>query len=311
VAEYDGEPDPIDSLPAVWRPLDVVAGVLLLVPAFLLAWAGIAPLIYRQNPGVAMLVVSVASLWGAALGVSVSWRLIANRSRSDGGLVSPRFLKGAALLFAVLPIAALATGSWRSAKVPAAFLVVQALFYFAAARKLIRLAQRRQIGASPRPESTGRGDEPAVSQSILPLDGIALRKETVNPFTGTWIANLEQSRRHANHQFQSATLTFEMAGDDVSLTHAGVNMSGQHESGTTVLHPDGEERPVSPQAPGVVAAARWVGTNVLESEAKKDGRVVGKGTYEVSDDGRTLTATVEGTDAAGKPFAQVIVFDRE
>jgi len=133
----------------------------------------------------------------------------------------------------------------------------------------------------------------------------------MNPFIGTWIANIEKSRRHANHQFQSATLSFELTGDDVSLTHAGVNMSGKRESGTTLLHPDGREHLVSPQAPGVVAVTRWVGTHVLESEAKKDGRSVGKGTYEVSEDGRTLTATVAGTDAAGLPFEQVIVFDRE
>jgi hypothetical protein len=133
----------------------------------------------------------------------------------------------------------------------------------------------------------------------------------MNPFCGTWIANVEKSRRHANHQFQSATLTFELVCDDVSLTHGGINMSGKYESGTTVLHPDGKEHPVSSQAPGVVAVTRWVGTHVLESEAKKDGLVVGKGTYAVSEDGRTLTATVEGTDAAGKGFEQVIVFDRE
>jgi hypothetical protein len=33
----------------------------------------------------------------------------------------------------------------------------------------------------------------------------------MNPFLGTWVANLEKSRRHANHQFQSATLTFEVS----------------------------------------------------------------------------------------------------
>ena len=62
---------------------------------------------------------------------------------------------------------------------------------------------------------------------------------------------------------------------------------------------------------GVVAVTRWVGTHVLESEAKKDGRGVGKGTYEVSKDGTTLTATVAGTDAAGLPFEQIVLFDRE
>jgi hypothetical protein len=132
----------------------------------------------------------------------------------------------------------------------------------------------------------------------------------MNPLIGTWIANIAKSHRHANHQFQSATLTFEVAGDGISMTHAGVNMSGKTESGTTVLTPDGQEHAVSPQAPGVVAVTTWIGTRVLESEAKKDGRSLGKGTYAVSGDGRTLTATVAGTDAGGAPFEQVIVFDR-
>jgi hypothetical protein len=125
-----------------------------------------------------------------------------------------------------------------------------------------------------------------------------------------WIANLEKSQRHANHQFQSATLTFEVFGQDVSIRHAGVNMSGKPESGTTMLHADGVEHAVSPQAPGVAAVTRWIGTNILATEARKDGRLVAKGTYAVSDDGRTLTATVEGTDGSGKAFDQVIVFDR-
>jgi hypothetical protein len=132
----------------------------------------------------------------------------------------------------------------------------------------------------------------------------------MNPFLGIWVANLEKSRRHANHQFQGATLTFEVSGDVVSLTHAGVNMAGKSESGTTVLHADGVEHGVSPQAPGVVAITKWVGTHVLATEARKDGRAVASATYAVSDDGKSLTATVAGIDAAGKAFDQVIVFDR-
>jgi hypothetical protein len=132
----------------------------------------------------------------------------------------------------------------------------------------------------------------------------------MNPFLGTWIANIEKSRRHVNHQFQSATLRFEVSGDVVSLTHAGVNMSGKSESGTTVLTADGQEHTVSPQAPGVVTVTKWVGTRVLAMEAKKDGRVVGSATYAVSEDGNTLTATVTGIDAADKSFDQVVVFDR-
>lgn len=129
-------------------------------------------------------------------------------------------------------------------------------------------------------------------------------------FAGTWIANIEKSRRHANHQFHSATLSFVISGDEVTLTHAGVNASGKQESGKTVLRADGHEHEVSPLAPGVVAATRWRGAHVLETVARKDGQVVGEGTYEVSNDGKTLTATIAGTDGAGARFEQVVVFDR-
>jgi len=88
-------------------------------------------------------------------------------------------------------------------------------------------------------------------------------------------------------------------------------MAGKPESGTTVLKADGVKHPVSPQAPGVVAVTTWIGTRVLETVASKDERVIGKATYALSDDERTLTATVGGIDAAGNAFDQVIVFDRE
>jgi hypothetical protein len=132
----------------------------------------------------------------------------------------------------------------------------------------------------------------------------------MNAFVGTWIANIEKSQRHANHQFQSATMTFEVIGERVTLTHAGVNMSGKHETGTTVLQADGQEHAVSPQAHGIVVVTRWADAHTLETEARKDGRALGGGTYVVSADGKSLTATVAGIDAAGKPFEQVIVFDR-
>jgi hypothetical protein len=133
----------------------------------------------------------------------------------------------------------------------------------------------------------------------------------MNLFNGTWRANLAKSQRHPNHMFHSATLRFDVSGDTVTLTHAGVNGDGKQESGTTTLQADGREHAVSPQAPGVVVVTQWVGAHALETSAMKDGRVVGQGRYEVSGDGRTLTAKVLGVDGSGAPFEQLIVFDRE
>jgi hypothetical protein len=131
-----------------------------------------------------------------------------------------------------------------------------------------------------------------------------------NVLDGVWVANLAKSHRHANHQFQRATLTISVDGEIVSLHHAGVNMAGKEESGTTVLRADGRAHEVSPQAPGVLVVARWLGAHVLETDASKDGKLVGHGSYAVSEDLKTLTATVAGIDAAGASFEQVIVFDR-
>jgi hypothetical protein len=131
----------------------------------------------------------------------------------------------------------------------------------------------------------------------------------MHPLSGNWTANLTKSQRHANHQFQSATLRIEIHDDVVQLTQAGVNMSGKQESSTLTFNVDGVEHPI-PHAPGFVSRCQWVGTHALESMGKNNGAVVGHGTYAVSDDGQVMTATVRGIDAQGAPFEQVIVFDR-
>ena len=71
---------------------------------------------------------------------------------------------------------------------------------------------------------------------------------------------------------------------------------------------DGKEYPV-PEAAGIVGVSTWK-DRTLESIARKDGAEIGRSTYTVSADGKTLTATVKGVDAAGRTFEQVILFDR-
>ena len=131
-----------------------------------------------------------------------------------------------------------------------------------------------------------------------------------SPFAGTWVANIAKSKRHPNHQFQSATMEFAVDGNTVTLRHGGVNAGGRQESGTVVLEADGKEHPV-PEAPGITVVTRWVGPRVLQTVGKSAGAQVGEQTYEVSADGKTLSAKVAGVDAGGGRFDQVIVFDRK
>jgi hypothetical protein len=128
--------------------------------------------------------------------------------------------------------------------------------------------------------------------------------------SGKWKADIAKSQLHPNHQFKSLSMHFVISEATVRLTFNGVNMSGQEESGSTEFHPDGKDYPVA-QAPDIVQTSRWIGSNSLETVARRDGKVIGEGSYEVSADGKTLTARVKGIDASGSLFEQVIVFDRE
>jgi len=129
---------------------------------------------------------------------------------------------------------------------------------------------------------------------------IAPEQEIASPFAGKWIANLSKSKRHPSNQFQSASLQFAVDGDTVTIMDVVVDDSGHQASGKNTILVDGEEHP-SENGNGYVLIARWRGSRILETVAKKDGQVVGWGTYEVSNDGQTLT--ISGDE-------QMILLDR-
>lgn len=133
------------------------------------------------------------------------------------------------------------------------------------------------------------------SVPIQPDQGVI---ESVNPFVGKWTANLSKSKRHPSNLFQSATLQFAVVGDTVTIVDVVIDESGRETHGENTILVDGNEY-VSEN--GYALVARWVGSHVLETEAKKDGLSAGWGKYEVSEDGQKLTITSD---------EQMIVLDR-
>lgn len=111
----------------------------------------------------------------------------------------------------------------------------------------------------------------------------------MHALAGTWKANLEKSRRDPNHQFYGATIRLAIDGEDVTLTFGGVNAAGKTEEGIRTMRADGLDHPES-AAPGVMTAST-LDARTLKAIAKKDGAVIGSGTYEVSGDGQTWPGT--------------------
>jgi hypothetical protein len=131
-------------------------------------------------------------------------------------------------------------------------------------------------------------------------------------FVGRWELDVEKSQFAANHGPTEATMVFELEAEGHYLLKA----EGKNAKGETVaerptrLVADGKDYPV-PDFPGLRIIATQPQPNTITSEVRKeDGSVIGGGTYEVSVDGRLLTATTFGWDAQLRRFQQHSVWTR-
>ena len=133
-----------------------------------------------------------------------------------------------------------------------------------------------------------------------------------NPFVGTWTLNLDRSRFDTNHNPRGGTMRFE-ADDNgrILMTAEGISEKGERFSERPVeFVPDGHDYPV-PGFPGLVAKAMLPSPGTIRTECRRqDGSIVGQGTYAVSADGRSLTATTSGWDSQLRQFEVTTVWDR-
>ena len=122
--------------------------------------------------------------------------------------------------------------------------------------------------------------------------------ETPSPFAGTWVVNLPKSMKHPDNAFQRATMHFDVDGNRITITDVVIDAAGDEVRTTNTIHADGVEYP---QAYGYAMTSKWRDPRAIDWEATKNGQLEGRGSYEVSPDGKTLTLT-----AADRVF----VFDR-
>jgi len=130
-------------------------------------------------------------------------------------------------------------------------------------------------------------------------------------FVGTWKLNVEQSAFDPKHVPTAGTMVFELDSEGVYLMKAeGVTAAGDKvaERPQRFLL-DSKEHPV-PDIPGLTAVTSRPDSNTLVAEGRMNGKVVGRASYIVSADGRTLTATASGMGTQG-PFETRAVFNRQ
>jgi hypothetical protein len=135
----------------------------------------------------------------------------------------------------------------------------------------------------------------------------------LHPLVGTWKLNASSSEFDPNHRPSAATMILELTPEGhYTLIAEGITEKGEKcKEKPATLMPDGKEH-VVPGFPGLVSIVVRPDPNTLIAEMRReDGSVVGGGTYVVSPDGNSLTATNFGYDTQLRQFQQTTVWDRQ
>jgi len=154
----------------------------------------------------------------------------------------------------------------------------------------------------------------AALAAVLAPSG-ALRAQGGDPFAGVWRLNVEKSLYEAGRPPRSFTRTYEDRGGGVIfLTVDSVNANGVAARAYLVYKRDGKPYPESAAGTRAVrmVAVRAVDNLTEEVGTVTDGRVSEAGnTLSVSRDRKTLTQTMKGVTPDGRPFTNVVVYEKQ
>jgi hypothetical protein len=155
----------------------------------------------------------------------------------------------------------------------------------------------------------------AVAVLIAAVAPAEVRAQREDPFAGVWRLNVEKSVYEAGRPPRSFTRTYEDRGGGVIfLSVESVSANGATTRAYVVYKRDGKPYPEAAAGTRSVrmVAFRAVDNNTEEVTVVTDGRATdGANTLSVSRDRKTLTQTLKGITADGRPYTNVVVYERQ
>jgi hypothetical protein len=132
-----------------------------------------------------------------------------------------------------------------------------------------------------------------------------------DPFDGIWQMNLAKSKiTGPGAGVKSDTLYFHGEGQNRRITEVGIDAQGNPYSVVYMLIFDGQPHPTTGSSLSDASAFTRVDAHTINYSLTKAGKLVETGTGVVSQDGKTLTFTDNGTDASGREYNDVFVNDK-
>jgi ABC-type transport system substrate-binding protein len=132
-----------------------------------------------------------------------------------------------------------------------------------------------------------------------------------DPMVGTWKLDVAKSKYSPGPAPSSATVTYEETADGIKRSGESINADGTKASFTYTAKYDGKDYPVSGSNLFDTISVKKINDHTVASTLKKSGKVVSTSRRVVSKDGKTMTLTINGTNAKGEKTHNVQVFDKQ
>lgn len=127
---------------------------------------------------------------------------------------------------------------------------------------------------------------------------------------GTWKLNEAKSNIPAGAN-KNHTVVYEAAGDSIKIVVDGTDAAGNAVHNEWTGKFDGKDYPLTGDPTADSRAYTRVGARTLAMTIKKDGKVTVTGRIIVTANGKSRTVTTSGTNAEGKKFRTVAVYDKQ
>ena len=139
--------------------------------------------------------------------------------------------------------------------------------------------------------------------------GVALW--AADPVVGSWKLNVAKSKYSPGPAPKSATITYEDTADGLKRTGETIDAEGKKTSFEYTAKYDGKDYPVTGSDVFDTISIKRINDHTVASTLKKAGKVVSTSRRVTSKDGKTMTLTINGTNAEGQKTHAVAVYDKQ
>ena len=140
--------------------------------------------------------------------------------------------------------------------------------------------------------------------------GSAVLCAAQSPHMGTWKLN-EAKSKLAKGGPKNTAVIYEASGDMIKVTVDGVDASGNPTHNEWTGKFDGKDYDETGSPTADKRSYRRINSRTLSMREKKGAKIVTTATITVAANGKTRTVTSDGTNAEGKRFHNIAIYDKQ